>query len=421
MLTLLFSLPLLLSVEQVLSEYTSSYEFRKAVSEIQMDATTTHNVFEQIRVYAETGDPVSQYEMWLFNDEGTLIPKNQQIALAWLTLSAEQEYPPAMYQLGKHCYDKGKNQEAFLWFLKAALLGNTDAQVCTAICYRSNTGTFTNDKIAQQWMIKAAHQGNAQAQYDVAVGYQHGKSGCEVNIDKAIYWYSKSAEQNYPDACTNLGECYLKGIGVEKNLQTARELFLKAAEQNDPLAMCNLGVLNYQGIFGKVNPQEAAKWFERSAKLGHPDAQFALAALLEYGEDGIEQDQPRAFELFLKAANQDHIQAQFRLANCYASASGTSQDNEMAFRWYKKAADQGFSEAEYMTGLFYLAGKGVENNPQLALEYLTKAAAQGHEKAQETLDKIREEEAANSDQPSEIQDSQKQQIDGNQKKQSETR
>lgn len=89
MLTLLFSLPLLLSVEQVLSEYTSSYEFRKAVSEIQMDATTTHNVFEQIRVYAETGDPVSQYEMWLFNDEGTLIPKNQQIALAWLKLSAE--------------------------------------------------------------------------------------------------------------------------------------------------------------------------------------------------------------------------------------------------------------------------------------------------------------------------------------------
>lgn len=411
MLKVLLFLTIFLSTEQSLeiNKNLSSYEIRRAVSEIRMDATTTHDVFEQIRVYAETGDPVSQYKMWLFNDEGTLIPKNQQMALAWLTLSAEQGYPPAMYRLGRYCHDKGKNQEAFLWFLKAALLGNTDAQVCTAICYRSNTGTFTNDKIAQQWMIKAAHQGNAQAQYDVAVGYQSGKGGSELNIDKAIYWYSKSAEQNYPDACTTLGECYLKGIGVEKNPQKARELYLKAAKQNDSLAMCNLGILYYQGIFGKVNPQEAAKWFEQAAKLGHPDAQFAFAALLESGEDGIEQNQPRAFELFQKAADQGHIQAQFRLATCYASGSGTSQDNEMAFRWYKKAADQGFSEAEYMTGVFYLAGKGVENNPQLALEYLTKAAAQGHEKAQETLDKIREEEAANSDQPSATQDSPEQQ------------
>lgn len=410
MLSYFLTLIMILSTGESLetNKNTSSYQLRKTISEARMDAAAIRHIPEQIKLYAEAGDAISQYEMWILDNEGTCVPKNQQIALEWLKLSAEQGYPPAMYCLGRYCYSNDKNEEAFLWFLQAALLGNTDAQVCTAICYRSNIGTFANDRIALQWMTKAARQGNPRAQYDVGVCYQQGAKGAgKIDLNKAYYWFTKSAEQNIPGSCINLGMLYLDGIVVKKNPQKARELFLKAAAQNDPIAMGNLGEMSLHGIGGSVNPKEAVKWFEQAAKRGYTEAQFALAEILDAGQGDITQNQSRAFELYQQAADQGLFQAQFRLATYYASGTATPQNNKLAFHWYKKAADQGFNEAEYITGLFYLAGNGVEKNLQLAREYLAKAAAQGHQKAQETLDKICTEDIADSDPPSATKDSPK--------------
>lgn len=45
--------------------------------------------------------------------------------------------------------------------------------------------------------------------------------------------YQEAALQNYPCSITNLGLCYLKGVGVEKNLIKSLELFRQSAELGD--------------------------------------------------------------------------------------------------------------------------------------------------------------------------------------------
>jgi TPR repeat protein len=56
---------------------------------------------------------------------------------------------------------------------------------------------------------KAAKLSNKLAQYNLALMYEDG-SGVEKNIDQAIYWFKKSAEQGDQDAQIKLNE-YLEG------------------------------------------------------------------------------------------------------------------------------------------------------------------------------------------------------------------
>ena len=46
---------------------------------------------------------------------------------------------------------------------------------------------------------KAANLGNGNAQYNLALIYESG-NGIEKNIDKAIYWYEKSAKQGHQNS-----------------------------------------------------------------------------------------------------------------------------------------------------------------------------------------------------------------------------
>ena len=54
---------------------------------------------------------------------------------------------------------------------------------------------------------EAASEGFARAQFNLAMCYEQGK-WVEPDIEKAIYWYQKSAEQG------NLNACYLLGAGI---------------------------------------------------------------------------------------------------------------------------------------------------------------------------------------------------------------
>jgi len=70
----------------------------------------------------------------------------------------------------------------------------------------------TNDNDVQQGIfdsyLKLANEGDVVAQYVVAQRYETGK-GTEKDMEKALYWYEKAAENNYPLALVKL-EQYVK-------------------------------------------------------------------------------------------------------------------------------------------------------------------------------------------------------------------
>ena len=62
-----------------------------------------------------------------------------------------------------------------------------------------------------------------------------------------------------------------------------------------------------------------------------------------------------------KNANDDNVEAQVELAQCYYKGKDVKQDKEKALFWYKKAADKGNKDAIYFFDEFY-------NNARTAAE-----------------------------------------------------
>ena len=84
---------------------------------------------------------------------------------------------------------------------------------------------------ALQLLKPLAEQNNAQAQCILGNMYHLGL-GVERNLEEAIIWYLKSAQQGHAIAANNLGSIYLVGDeGIEKNLTKAEQWFQKAREQ----------------------------------------------------------------------------------------------------------------------------------------------------------------------------------------------
>jgi uncharacterized protein len=69
--------------------------------------------------------------------------------------------------------------------------------------------------------------------------YEQG-SGIAVNLDKAIVWYTKAAEQGHSGAQNNLAMCYHDGVGVSVDEDRAIEWYTKAARQGHEGAITEL-------------------------------------------------------------------------------------------------------------------------------------------------------------------------------------
>lgn len=76
---------------------------------------------------------------------------------------------------------------------------------------------------------------------------------------------------------------------------------------------------------------------------------------------GTEKDEVKAFELYLKAAEQGLDYAQYNIGICYEYGIGTEKDEYKALEWYQKSAEEEFSYAQYGLGRLYLTDG---RNPQ---------------------------------------------------------
>ena len=120
--------------------------------------------------------------------------------------------------------------------------------------------------------------------------------------------------------------------------------------------------------------------------MNHVDAQVYLAALLSSNE--IPPDYEQAVALYEKAANQNHLRAQFMLGGIYLMGDWVEKDLIRSAYWYQEAAEQGHASAQYYLGFFYIQGVGVAKDNDKGMALLQKSAAQGHQGAAELLNKL---------------------------------
>lgn len=188
-----------------------------------------------------------------------------------------------------------------------AVMDNIPAQFVLASHYYIKGETESDDgyfEIAADWMRRAAILENPLAQGNMGVFYQRG-IGVPINIDEAMWWYEKAAEQGLVFAMTNLAGIYALGsYGVDVDPLTAAIWYTRAAELGrDAFAMNALGMMHINGeaTGGRPNYIEAARWFRRAANLGEVAAMRNLGEMYQNGHIATANPEMRA-EIWLGEA-----------------------------------------------------------------------------------------------------------------------
>ena len=101
--------------------------------------------------------------------------------------------------------------------------------------------------LSAQTYIRDAEYGDANAQYRLGKMYERADR-MPKDINKAIYWYNKAAEQNHPGAIMALAELYYYGVEVKQNVHLAFKYFNLAAQNNNMEAIYCLGQMYEQGV-----------------------------------------------------------------------------------------------------------------------------------------------------------------------------
>lgn len=118
---------------------------------------------------------------------------------------------------------------------------------------------------------------------------------------------------------------------------------------------------------------------------GDLDAMMREGEVLYMSGTGLSDENIRAFNLFLRAAESGHSKAQEYLGMCYRFGKGVPQDDFESIKWYRKAAEQGNDRAQCELGDFYLKGDRAPRDECEAFKWFQKSAEQGNAKAQYNL------------------------------------
>lgn len=116
----------------------------------------------------------------------------------------------------------------------------------------------------------AAEQGRAEAQYFLGTMYSLG-NGIPRNSEMAIFWLTKSADQDIPIAQFSLAKIYRTGDGTPKNFDVARALLTKAVPSMDEASYI-LGEMHRNGEGTTASNVIAYAWYSVSATRGNNEA-----------------------------------------------------------------------------------------------------------------------------------------------------
>jgi TPR repeat protein len=313
----------------------------------------------------------------------------------WIRKSAEQNHPLGLALLGHfHMHQDGdpnKDEAVKFCNVRSAKHGLITEHNQNDPYWSFYVGNFFRDGYgvskdvneAVKWYRKAAEQGYSIAQYALGLSYENG-FGVEKDLGEALKWISESAEQGFAYAQLDLGGRCLTGKDIEEDPDEAARWFGKAAQQGLDLAQYAFGICYQSGHGVAKDEAEAVNWYRKAAEQGHAEAQRTLGVCYSKGV-GVEKEEVEAAKWYRKAAEQGEAHAQHFLGLCYTNGRGVTKNHEEAVKWYRKAAEQGQALAQNNLGSSYANGIGIEKNEAEAIRWYRKAAEQGDALAQNNL------------------------------------
>ena len=227
-------------------------------------------------------------------------------------------------------------------------------------------------KKAEQLLLSESKSGNVLAIHDLGKLYSTDKLGAK-DEEKSFAFYQEALQgfmEIEPDSD------YMFPYEPKFKGQV-----MKPADMRS-YVWYRIGKMHCYGLGTEQDYEKAFQWFLKSAQEGNKFAQYSLANLYYYG-NGVEKDLSQAFLWYQKSASQGQPYASYAAAQMYSKGEYVAENKETAQRYYK-AALSGFLELEskdqaddnlfYKIGVMYKNGLGTEADISKAIDYFKRSA-----------------------------------------------
>lgn len=143
-----------------------------------------------------------------------------------------------------------------------------------------------------------------------------------------------------PKAPGRLVSEYEQGAAAQAagDFARARQIWMPLALRGEAPAQYSLGRLYEKGLGTDRNYDEALRWYRRAAEQNHADAQYRVAVAYAFGAGGVSKDETQAAKWLQRAAENGHVKSQKMLARAYQTGElGIRPDAKKAEYWNARA------------------------------------------------------------------------------------
>ena len=390
---------------------------------------------------SQRGNVLADYDLGKLYSTDKLGERNEEMSVAKYTRAlqgflriepnSKKLKPYVQYRIGKmFCYGLGTEQDyqkAFEWFERSAKQKNKFAQFSLANLYYYGNGVEKDLSQAFLWYQKSSAQGQPYASYAVAQMYSKGEYVSQGGETAQRYYKAalsgflelESMEQADDNLYYKLGSMFKKGLGTDIDMDRAIDYFKRSAEMNNKNGLYEYGKALLLGEHIPQDKEKVVKLLEKAIKLENINAKRFLA--LEYiSGEHLEQDIEKGIALLTECADSGDVIACYRLGKIYLQGEIMPQNLDKAEKYLLLAEDSEYTQyalaklylqeekydiqkavnyfencaaknhwASYQLGRIYLFGaKDIERDKEKAVEWFTKSANDGNEYAQDLLENM---------------------------------
>ncbi|WP_417226211.1 hypothetical protein [Amphritea sp.] len=185
-----------------------------------------------------------------------------------------------------------------------------------------------------------AAQGDGEASFILSSLYSQGFEGGSSDLQQALRWLTRSAEQGYAPGCYNLAVLYERGDVVAQDLSVAFRWYLQGAKLGHLASQLKTGIAYLKGNGTNQDYAEAKSWLTMAADRGDQSAKITLATLLKATEP------EQSVKLFREAAQGGSHFAFYQLALLYREPpSGLTKDLPQALHYASESERLGYAPA----------------------------------------------------------------------------
>ena len=269
-----------------------------------------------------------------YYDEYSLGKEDNEKALYWaqkvVSEGSVHEVFRAKAIIGMIYYLKKQYEEAITYFkdcfenYKTGWSPDPSYYIYYGDCCYDGDGTDVNYRLAFQNYKKYINQSNGNyfkdyAYYKLGIMYTRGL-GVNTDLKNAYNCYKEAANLGHAFAQCELGNIYCEGNAVvNRNVENAIYWYNKAADQGLGYAFYLLGFLYEVPRYGRVDITKAIHYYTKAIETeGTADnilaeCNFSLAEIYETGKGGTQKSYTKAGQYYKEAAKLGHIKAQAKV------------------------------------------------------------------------------------------------------------